>query len=419
MPYISLDNLSRYDGKIKEFLKAEARKYANWQKTEKSGAVAFKPAPESDLEPVVDFMFTETPPAEGEKGPENPSTIAGVGSVEITLTGKNLVSLPYHSNVGTGNGITWTINPDKSITANGTATVDTNFYFTGVNTTKLRLVENNTYFLSGCPAGGSTSTYYLTAVSGLNDTYVRCYDIGAGATYTPKSSDVCVVHVTIKQGTTVNNITFRPQLESGNSKTSYEVASRERATIQLGDTYYGGSLDVATGVMTVTHAVRQFTGDDGLFWNLYETTSCTEIYNGSSTALYPGRVSGFNIDGVCSHFNKLTSSTGDVVGFGFYGASPGGYFFYPGDITVDGWNAYLAEQYANGTPVTVVYPLAEPFTVQLTPTEIHSLPALDKYEPRINSLYTDQKAVQVGYAKSPICSEYELTQAIIATEGGE
>lgn len=41
--------------------------------------------------------------------------------------------------------------------------------------------------------------------------------------------------------------------------------------------------------------------------------------------------------------------------------------------TTDAWKAYLAAQAAAGTPVTYIYELATPLTIQLDPTAINSL----------------------------------------------
>ena len=54
------------------------------------------------------------------------------------------------------------------------------------------------------------------------------------------------------------------------------------------------------------------------------------------------------------------------------------------------FNAYLAEQYANGTPVQVYYDLATPQTYQLTPTEVRTILGG-------NTIYTDAGAVSVEY----------------------
>jgi hypothetical protein len=66
----------------------------------------------------------------------------------------------------------------------------------------------------------------------------------------------------------------------------------------------------------------------------------------------------------------------------------------------------------------IVYNLATPETVSLTPTQLYSLSQLDPYTPRINTVYSDQQSVQVGYPKSPLATATELTNAIISL-GGE
>ena len=234
----------------------------NWQKTKKAGAVTFKPVPESDLEPVVDFMFTETLPAEGEKAPDNPSTITGVSAATVTH----------------------------------------------------------------CETEGVESTNY---------------------------------------------------------------------TIQLGDTYYGGSLDVATGVMTVT-------------WHGTKLTSASnfrgpfDIAHSGSNKRYVadlpyGSASYTATNQACSHYNYSHSFDSNIQQA--WVSSSGSCYIYDSFATVEELNAFLDFQNSNGTPVIICYQLASPYTVQLTPTQIRSLPALDKYEPRINTVYTDQEAVHVGYQR--------------------
>lgn len=49
-------------------------------------------------------------------------------SVKVKTGGKNLLSYPYTSNATTNNGITWTVNSDGTIIANGTATAQSIFY---------------------------------------------------------------------------------------------------------------------------------------------------------------------------------------------------------------------------------------------------------------------------------------------------
>lgn len=53
-------------------------------------------------------------------------------------------------------------------------------------------------------------------------------------------------------------------------------------------------------------------------------------------------------------------------------------WFFPEDGSpyydnAEAFKSYLVQEYANGTPVQIVYPLAEPFDIQLTPTQIETI----------------------------------------------
>ena len=69
---------------------------------------------------------------------------------------------------------------------------------------------------------------------------------------------------------------------------------------------------------------------------------------------------------VCTHFKYV--STGSPVGGMFIGASQYWYFILEDQTidTVDEWTDWLAAQYAAGTPVIVLYPLATETTEQIT-----------------------------------------------------
>ena len=114
-----------------------------------------------------------------------------------TTTGKNLLENTATSQ--TINGVTFTVNKDKSITANGTATANT--YFVVNSNVNLK----GEYILNGCPSGGSNSTYYLY-VQGLFPN-----DIGNGATFTFDETSK-QIGIGIMSGTTVSNLTFYPMI---------------------------------------------------------------------------------------------------------------------------------------------------------------------------------------------------------------
>lgn len=143
--------------------------------------------------------------------------ISDFSNVSITRQGKNILPYPYYSKSFTTNGITFTINEDGSVTANGTTPSDksADFYFY-LDRNNMLPLKDKTVTFSGCPGGGSTSTYYI-AVSGTN-TYL---EYGEGKTQL-FPHDCHAVYIRIAKGATVNNVVFKPQIEYGSSKTEYE-----------------------------------------------------------------------------------------------------------------------------------------------------------------------------------------------------
>ena len=134
------------------------------------------------------------------------------GELNVSVVRKNLVPYPYAQSALTENGVTFTVGTDGSVTANGTATADTTFPLTS---SASYTVPKGSYTLSGCPTGGSGSTYAL--VLGSND----YKDIGSGVSRTYESDTSQDIFIEIYSGYTANNLVFKPQLETGASATAY------------------------------------------------------------------------------------------------------------------------------------------------------------------------------------------------------
>ena len=103
----------------------------------------------------------------------------------------------------TVSGVTFTINDDKSITVNGTATAQISFIIND----KVGLGIGN-YILTGCPSGGSWNTFYLTAYA--SSAWLSAPDFGSGCKIENKT--VTQVVISIANGYTANNLTFKPML---------------------------------------------------------------------------------------------------------------------------------------------------------------------------------------------------------------
>lgn len=382
MPYLNETGLAYYDPKLKEWVGDQPVKTLPstlypWTQTDKAGAVTCWPVGGTELKPTVDFLFTETPPAEGDKGPENPSTITGVSSVLLSqISGKNLLAYNF-SSVSVPSGTTKTYSAGITVTNNsgvfsfsGTASTNHNIYITHITEELNELkIPAGTYTLSGftAPTGAPTGAdlrIQLTDVGGGNLQTVMCSN--GSVTFTINTVKRCNVYLRTASGTVYpSGFTCSPQLELGDAATAFEPSTVSGYTISLGNTYYGGTLDVSTGAMTVTHVAV--------------TPDASTVDISSAPAALP-------LDYADTYGRAITSADGTSLAVG----SAGG---------------------------TVVYKLATPQTVQLTPTQILSLSQTDKYTPRLNTVYTDASAVQVGYVKSPIREEQELTQAIVAQGG--
>lgn len=162
--------------------------------------------------------------------------INSIGEDLMDAVPYNLIPFPYYEGSHTDNGIEWTVNEDGTVTANGTATKTSEF------TVTLRLGGDNpfilpsgTYSISGCPMGGSGTTYSINVIKTSESTggveYVTRED-GQGGTFTLEKETRIGLNFFVRIGQTVENLTFKPMLVKGdtakefrkNFQTTYELS---------------------------------------------------------------------------------------------------------------------------------------------------------------------------------------------------
>ncbi len=154
-------------------------------------------------------------------------------------------------------------------------------------------------------------------------------------------------------------------------------------TIQLGDTYYSGKLDVIRGILRVTHYYEEFdgTGDvtighsgyDNWYYNLFGLQFIQD-----PPTIIP----------ICNKYvgNAIGNSNNNLgiqkyPALGVCRVRVGG----PQPANVDTFRAELSNE-----PVQVVYEIATPIEIPLTPTEIFALQG-------INTMWTDGDSLDVEY----------------------
>lgn len=149
------------------------------------------------------------------------SAVDDVYSVMGQNGAKNLNSYPYNETSHTDNGIAWTDNGDGTVVANNTATGNSGFvcHSRVLSSVNKLIVPNGTYILSGCPSGGSSTTFNIGATITKNGSAMALgTDNGSGATITINGDDnytdkaIVQIICNIKSGVAASNLTFKPML---------------------------------------------------------------------------------------------------------------------------------------------------------------------------------------------------------------
>lgn len=183
-------------------------------------------------------------------------------------------------------------------------------------------------------------------------------------------------------------------LVKGNEWRAYTPYTGQTATLTLPRTIYGGEVDAVTGVgkevwrsITLDGVSEKFVNEYDDYWNLIPMNT-------------PG-ISNQNIDYiVSSHFYHAFGE--NITGFLFTTSSMMKRYF----ATPDELNAYIAAQYAAGTPVQIAYRLAEP--VPFTATGAQPISSLSG----VNTLLTDADVLTVTGRADPIKRITDLEDAV-------
>ena len=142
--------------------------------------------------------------------------------IPIVNSGKNLIPYPYYQTTKTENSITFTDNGDGTITANGTATSNATYL---IKFRKNFTVKKRIYTLSGCPTGGNKSSYFLGIDVYNGETWLKSFSDNGEGVFADLTSSVFTglnMYIYVATGATVENLTFKPQLELGTTATEYE-----------------------------------------------------------------------------------------------------------------------------------------------------------------------------------------------------
>lgn len=158
--------------------------------------------------------------------------ISDFSNNKLNVCGKNLIPYPYVFTSKTNNGITYTVNSDGTITANGTFE---NINVSSFSTLTISSIKNafrlplgKTYTISGAPqVEGAlfTAVKYCNLINGQTLDGAASYQGSSNKFTTTTDVDMPGIQIEIKGSkslTTLNNVVFKPQLELGSTATPYE-----------------------------------------------------------------------------------------------------------------------------------------------------------------------------------------------------
>lgn len=357
----------------------------------------------------------------GDKSPDNPYNIVGSNPTKVTACGRNLIPYPYTSLPSTVTGISFADNGDGTITVNGTAADETagRLHFLS----NLLRIPAGTYTLSGCAPNGSGDTWCLQVVrviNGLEDWGWLCRDFGAGITFTLTEATDIYIRIRLKKGTVINNGIFKPQLEIGTAATPYTPYTGQAVPLPALEPLYGDG--------TVNDEYDAVSGVETRRWKRVTLDGTEEISvypQGNRQYQIRNPMRGIPYTGTSSHYIKTASQVAwDKIPNG--GCQSGSWAFVVHDeacATLDDFKGYIAAQYAAGTPVTVVYQLAEPIITKIEEILPFSnfLPSADSgliinANPEYYNYFTDSNAnisLRLYGAKYSNIDEWALSTGMI------
>lgn len=348
----------------------------------------------------------------GDPSPENIRPISGWNSVKMTRAGKNV--FPSKELTQTLNGITIHSNDDGSFTVNGTATATAQFDLTLNNELKLQPGQYTVGLLADKAVTFDT-----------RHTWWFFYNLDAHAdlatgptskTFTINAVTATRFYLRIVSGTIVDNVTLYPMLVYGSdAPTEFESYNGNTYNISLSSagTVYGGTLDVVSGVLTVTHGYILLDGTQrfGLTnWRATEN-SIGWVYPYSLANHFIERTDKIVPDIKSDKLPTIAYSVafaGSSIGISTVSSTTGksdyGIAVRVADTSLTNEtaiNAYLAEN-----PIQVVYKLATPQTYQLTPTEVTMLIGR-------NTIWMDADGkIKLDYKTNAIATKGDVNEAI-------
>ena len=352
----------------------------------------------------------------GDPSPENIRPIKGRDAVTVTRCGENLLNISrvaeaYGSRVDgdkiiitdtSGSGESFIVLEPKF--PSGTYVIDydsgnarygrllVRIHSDGKNADAKVTVENSEYSVQ-------YNVFYRAYIIGLAKNPSSHQKIQFTVSQSAYFS-ICFSAYLFDGTTEITNLTLVP---GTTAPTTYTPYNGQTNTLTLPETVYGGEVDAVSGESSRTWRTITLTGEEK--FHIYAELFYLDLSKDSSFVVEKPV---YATAGKSSHYNYYLYAK-DCIGVTGDGKSvvysPNGK--YPiSDEGIQEWKAYLAAQYAAGTPVQICYKLAEP--TPFTVTGAQPIPALAS----ANTVLTDADSAAVTGRADPITRITDLEDAV-------
>ena len=323
--------------------------------------------------------------------------IVGWDEVSVDVRGRNMLKIVEQTR--TASGVTATVNEDGTITVNGTATASTvvlmnlEYYTTSSPAQNIgkKCIPNGRYTVS---MDAPNNNYRFQVIASNNasgtDGIATIISASSGEFTIDDAYAYNWARLYIQNGTVANNVVLKPMLRfESDTDTTFEPYNGQTYAIDLNGTRYGGTLDVTTGVLTVTWKYITLDGvtshrkadsiasSQGLYYSICNITDDVGINT---------------ISGKTALISDQFIERAQVQIGNCYITYNGTYLVF---VLADQTLSTLADinnWLAQNTP-SMCYELATPQTVQLTPQQVKTLVGE-------NNIWVDSGEVDVVTAPS-------------------
>lgn len=336
----------------------------------------------------------------GEKGPQNPYTLAGIQPAMLTVSGKNLLDL---SRIDFSDGCTYTIDGVVLTVTKTTSAVGS---YCAVLTMHL---DPGTYHIKANSVSSDGAGAGIAIAKGKNFVFNQSTSADpAGAFTLSDAGEVKVYFYVSRNGAAGTTTTFTcVQLGRGAAATEYEPYSGAVYPLPITAPLFGlpdGTADTYSADGSQVICIGRMTLTPDMMWSDMERANTTRYISKVLTDIAPDAA--YNAV-LCNFLPTAEDFTADAVGVCLHEGRV--VLSLPGSWDRDTFNNWLAV--LSGAPVVVYYPVAEPTATQLDGITV-TVPALDTYISAHGAPTTTE------YNKDTMAVIAALTARIAALEGG-